>query len=88
MIDKLSKLPAIEINRDTVKNMRDFLTAEERARVFDAVFDAFDGKERFPLETPQERIFFEEMYAYGKKRAQAWYNRHYNFFENNPKKKK
>lgn len=84
------KISYCPISKDYYLLMRDMLGTDGVQRVLLAVCDDFfniDGDPEFDFESKSEDAFYEHLLGYAKEKGNAWYNRHKNFYERNPKKK-
>ena len=66
--------------------MTDLLEPEEVGRVLMNVCNTFFMEEEYSVESRIESVFCEKMLDFAEDKYNAWYNRHKNFIENNPKK--
>jgi hypothetical protein len=83
------KISYCPVSKDLYLLVKDMLEPEQLQRVLVALCDDFFSlEEDIELKTKAEYQCYKRLFDYAEEKHCAWYNRHRNFIDNNPKKKK
>lgn len=77
------------VSKDIYLTLRDFLEPEQIGRVLVSLCDDFfevDEDVKLELDGKSEHSSYKKLFDWAEDKHTAWYARHRNFLENNPKK--